>query len=69
VIPLPESLGESHDLADSAFAHGVTEAPLPEFVSTVEIKQAGLGATYDTEQSFPHWLQVLIDRRIIPGPR
>jgi len=34
-------------------------------VSTVKIKQAGFTETGDTEQSFRHWLRVLIERRVL----
>jgi nucleoside-diphosphate-sugar epimerase len=61
-------LGESHHYADLCFAYGATESPPPVFVSTVKVKQAGFTATYDTEASFCHWLQVLIDRQVLPPP-
>jgi nucleoside-diphosphate-sugar epimerase len=66
-VPMADLLGESHHYAEFCFAYGAEQAPPPAFVSTVKIKQAGFCATYDTEQSFCHWLQVLIDRRVLPG--
>jgi nucleoside-diphosphate-sugar epimerase len=65
-LSLPELLGESHHYADFCFAHGAKRVPAPAFLSTVKIKQAGFCQTYDSEQSMRHWLQVLIDRRILP---
>ncbi len=67
-LPMAALLGESHHYADRCFAHGETAPRSPTFLSTVKIRQAGYGAAFDTEASFCHWLQVLIDRRIIPGP-
>ena len=40
--------------------------PPPAFVSTVKIKQAGFTQAYDTEACVKHWLEVLMERRIIP---
>jgi nucleoside-diphosphate-sugar epimerase len=59
-------LGESHHSADARFGYGLKTAPAPVFVSTVKIKQAGFTQVYDTEQCVKHWLQVLMDRKIIP---
>jgi nucleoside-diphosphate-sugar epimerase len=67
-LTMAELLGESHHYADVCFAYGATEPPPPVFVSTVKVKQAGFTETYDTEASFCHWLQVLIDRRVLPPP-
>jgi hypothetical protein len=65
-LGLLELLGESHHYADFCFAHGAKRVPAPAFVSTVKIKQAGFCGTWDTEESMRHWLQVLIDRRVLP---
>jgi nucleoside-diphosphate-sugar epimerase len=65
-IGMRELLGESHYYADFCFAYGAETSPPPAFVSTVKIKQAGFTETFDTEETFRHWLQVLIDRRVIP---
>ena len=64
--PMADLLGESHHYADFCFAYGPTEPRPPALVSTVKIKQAGFTESCDTEESFRHWLQVLIDRRILP---
>ncbi|MGH9094380.1 MAG: short-chain dehydrogenase, partial [Acidimicrobiales bacterium] len=63
---MTELLGESHHYADFCFAYGAEESPPPAFVSTVKIKQAGFTETWDTEESFRHWLRVLIERRVLP---
>jgi nucleoside-diphosphate-sugar epimerase len=65
-IRMAELLGESHYYTDFCFAYGATEPPPPAFVSTVKIKQAGFCETYDTQESFRYWLQVLQDRRVLP---
>ena len=67
-VPMSELVGESHHYADFCFAYGATEVPPAAFVSTVKIKQAGFTETWDTEESFCYWLQVLIDRKILPAP-
>lgn len=67
-IAMADLLGESHHYADRCFAHGEVKPRPPTFLSTVKIRRAGFTAAYDTEASFRHWLRVLIDRRIIPGP-
>lgn len=64
---LTDLLGESHHYADFCFAHGAKRVPPPAFLSTVKVKQAGFCETWDTEASMRHWLQVLIDRRILPA--
>ncbi len=65
-VSMSELLGESHHYADVCFAYGATSSPPPAFVSTIKIKQAGFADVYDTEASFSHWLQVLIDRKVLP---
>ncbi|MGD9752444.1 MAG: SDR family oxidoreductase [Acidimicrobiia bacterium] len=67
-LRMDQLLGESHHYADRCFAHGETRPRPPTFLSTVKIRRAGFDAAYDTEESFCHWLRVLIERRIIPGP-
>jgi len=68
-VPMSELVGESHHYADFCFAYGAESSPTPAFVSTVKIKQAGFTETFDTEESFCHWLQVLIDRKVLPPAR
>lgn len=65
-LSITELLGESHFYADFCFAYGATEPPPPAFVSTVKIKQAGFTETWDTEESFVHWIRVLQDRKVLP---
>ena len=66
-LSMNDILGESHYSADSRFGYGLEKMPPPTFVSTVKIKQAGFTQTYDTELSIKHWLQTLMQRRIIPA--
>ena len=65
-IELSALLGESHFYADLCFAYGAQQPPPPTFVSTVKIKQAGFTQTYNTEESFCHWLEYLQQQKIIP---
>jgi nucleoside-diphosphate-sugar epimerase len=66
-VSLERLLGESHHYADFQFAHGARRPPPPALMSTVKLRQAGFCGTYNTEKSFRHWLQVLIDRQILPA--
>ena len=63
---LEQIVGESHYYADLCFAYGAVEPPPPIFVSTVKIHQAGFTQSYNSEESFCHWLRDLRRRRIIP---
>ena len=65
-VPMADLLGESHHYADVCFGYGATALGPPVLVSTVKLKQAGFNEVMDTEESFCHWLQVLIDRKILP---
>lgn len=65
-IALDALLGESHHYADVCFAFGAESPPPPTYLSTVKLRAAGFHGARDTEASFCHWLQVLIDRRILP---
>jgi nucleoside-diphosphate-sugar epimerase len=65
-VKMSELVGESHHYADFCFAYGAPSSPPPAFVSTVKVKQAGFGVVYDTEETFRHWHQDLIDRKILP---
>jgi len=66
-ITMSELLGESHHYADLCFAYGAERPYPPTFVSTVKVKQAGFCDTFDTEESFCHWLRVLQQRNILPA--
>jgi nucleoside-diphosphate-sugar epimerase len=67
-LPLGQLLGESHHYADLCFNHGRAESPPPTFLSTVKVKQAGFCGVWDTAESFRHWFEVLIERRLLPPP-
>lgn len=67
-LKMEQLLGESHHYADFGFGYGLKQAPPPAFVSTVKVKQAGFTDTFDTEFAVRHWLNVLMDRRILPRP-
>ncbi len=66
-IPMDALLGESHHYADMCFGYGREES-WPTFLSTVKLRQAGFHRVYDTEASFRHWFEALIERRILPVP-
>ena len=65
-IPLPALLGESHHYADALLRPGVEAIALPILVSTVKLRQAGFAACYDSEDTLRHWLQVMVERHILP---
>jgi nucleoside-diphosphate-sugar epimerase len=67
-LPLEQILGESHHYADFCFAYGAAEPPPPPFVSAIKLRQAGVCETYDSEQTFGHWLGRLQERRVLPAP-
>ncbi|MDB5830032.1 MAG: short chain dehydrogenase family protein 44 [Variovorax sp.] len=67
-LRMEQLLGESHHYADFGFGWGLKQTPPPAFVSTVKVKQAGFTDTFDTELAARHWLNVLMDRRILPRP-
>jgi nucleoside-diphosphate-sugar epimerase len=61
-------LGESHHYADFCFAYGAREPFGPMFVSSIKLRQHGVCETYDSEQTFRHWLGWLQARGILPDP-
>jgi len=65
-LTLKELVGESHHYADFQFAFGAQRQPPPALMSTVKLHEAGFHAVRDTEESFRHWLQVLVDRKVLP---
>lgn len=68
-LSLDEILGESHHYADFCFAYGAEEPPPPAFVSSIKLRKAGVCETYDTEETFRHWMGWLQDRKILPRYR
>lgn len=66
-VALADVLGESHHYADLCFAYGAEQSPPPTYLSTVKIKQAGFCGTWNTEQSFCHWLRFLVDAGVLLG--
>ena len=65
-IALGHLLGESAHYADWVFGYALKRRPRPAFVSTVKIKQAGFQDVYNTEECVCHWLDKLIERKILP---
>jgi nucleoside-diphosphate-sugar epimerase len=68
-IPLLAFLGESHHYADALLRPGVEAIALPILVSTVKLRQAGFGRCYDTEDTLRHWIDVMVERRLLPAPK
>jgi hypothetical protein len=66
-LALPELFGKSHLYADFQFAATAARPPPPALMSVVKLQQAGFHGVCDTERSFQRWLQVLIERQIIPA--
>jgi hypothetical protein len=64
-LSVDQVIGKAHQHADFAFAYGAEVGPRA-FVSTIKLRQAGFTEVMDTEDSFRHWLQDLIDRKILP---
>jgi nucleoside-diphosphate-sugar epimerase len=64
---LESMLGESHYYADFCFAYGAEEPPPPAFVSAIKLRKAGVCETYDSEETFRHWIGWLQRRQILPG--
>ena len=65
-VPLLKLLGESHFYVDMCLASGSNELPPPTFVSSIKIKQAGFNRVWNTQESFCHWLEDLMNRRVLP---
>lgn len=65
-VALARLVGESHHYADFQFAHRARRPPAPALMSTVKLRRAGFHEVCDTEESFRHWLRVLMDRKILP---
>jgi nucleoside-diphosphate-sugar epimerase len=61
-------VGESHHYADYCFRYGHPDPPPPKFLSTIKLRQAGVAACIDTEDTFRHWLSELARRRVLPAP-
>jgi nucleoside-diphosphate-sugar epimerase len=68
-IPLLKFLGESHHYADLLLRPGMEAIALPILVSTVKLRQAGFHRCYDTEDSLRHWIDVMLERRLLPAPK
>jgi nucleoside-diphosphate-sugar epimerase len=68
-IPLLKFLGESHHYADALLRPGVEAIALPILVSTVKLRQAGFQRCFDTEDSLRDWIDVMVERRLLPTPK
>lgn len=65
-LSIAELVGESHHYADFQFALGAQRPPPPALMSTIKLHQAGFCRVENTAQSFQHWLEILIQRQVLP---
>lgn len=70
-LSLTQFLGESHHYADYSFGYEAVDrasdhGTAPAFLSAIKLREAGFGGVYDTEDSFPYWIDVLRQRRLLP---
>lgn len=68
-LTLDQLVGQSHHYADFQFGARNTTPPPPALMSTIKLREAGFNGVCNTEESLSHWLQVLIDRRVLPRLR
>jgi len=66
VPTLPALLGESHHYLDMLLSPNIAERPLPTLVSTIKIRQAGFNACRDSLESLLHWLQRMVELKLLP---
>lgn len=67
-LSIDQVIGKSHHYADFQFAHKALRPPPPALMSTIKLREAGFHEVCNTEQSFIHWLRVLMNRRVLPAP-
>lgn len=65
-LSVADLVGESHHYADFQFALGAQRPPAPALMSTIKLHQAGFCRVENTAQSFQHWLEILIQRQVLP---
>ena len=63
---LPALLGESHHYLDLLLSPRLAERPLPMLLSTIKLRQAGFGACRDSLESLVHWLNRMVELRLLP---
>jgi nucleoside-diphosphate-sugar epimerase len=66
-LEIEQVLGQSHFYADYTFGFGRVEMTPPALVSTVKVKQAGFGGVRDTDETFVHAIDGLVEQMVIPG--
>jgi len=67
-LSLERFLGESHHYADALLRMGVEAISQPILVSTIKLRQAGFADCFDSEDTLRHWIEVMVDRKLIPAP-
>ncbi len=67
-LGLAQFLGESHHYADALLRMGVETVSQPILVSTIKLREAGFGDCFDSEDTLAHWIDVMVQRRLIPPP-
>ena len=63
---LPELLGESHHYVDLLLGARIAAKSVPVLVSTTKIRQAGFAACRDSLDSLLHWLDRMIELKLLP---
>lgn len=65
-LPLLRFLGESHHYADILLRKDAETLNRPVLLSTIKLRQAGFAGCCDSEDALRYWIDVMIDRRLIP---
>ena len=66
VRSLPELLGQSHHYLDLLLGARIANKPLPVLLSAIKLRQAGFASCRDSVLSLHHWLQRMVDLRLLP---
>jgi nucleoside-diphosphate-sugar epimerase len=67
-LSLDRLLGESDHYADALLRYGADTISQPILVSTIKLREAGFGECFDSEETLRHWIEVMVQRRLIPPP-
>ncbi len=67
-LSLDRLLGESDHYADALLRYGADTISQPILVSTIKLREAGFRECFDSEETLRHWIEVMVQRRLIPPP-
>lgn len=62
-------LGESHHYVDLLLSARIADKAMPLLLSTIKIRQAGFAACRDSFDSLLHWLDRMVELRLLPPLR